>query len=187
MPYVHSALHGILGAASDFPSSTIAPANGARPVVTDSGTPSNSWQIPTGVLPDAAAGAITMTLINGIQRPHHPGLFAMYVTSSHDNPNLPAATVQQNYANTICHEFMHILNLGHRIEGVPRNPPAVPVARDMTAADAPAALAAGGIFWDGLLYPPSENVMHWRNPGTVAQDIDIIQVRAALLSPLVPP
>ncbi|HEY4188734.1 MAG TPA: hypothetical protein VGP07_26945 [Polyangia bacterium] len=169
--YVHSATGGVLGAATDFPPSGVAAAAGTRPSITETGTPSASWIIPTGVPPDAAAGAVTLQLIRGIQRPGHPQLFAMFVTDSHGDPSIPA--IQLNYANTIVHEFLHILNLGHRVEG--------PDPATATG------LAANGIFWDGLLHPPNENIMHWNAPGNIAQDIDTIQARGARQSPLVPP
>jgi len=185
--YIHSQASRNLGAATDIPPSNLAAAPGVRPAITDTGTPSTSWAIPSGISPDLPAAPQSMQLITPIQRTGHPRLYAMYVTKGHDSATQPIAQVRQNYANTIVHEFLHILNLGHRVEGVPETSPGAGDQRDMTAADAPAALSAGGIFWDGLLQPPGENVMHWVNPGTLAQDIDIIQVRAILQSPLVPP
>jgi len=188
--YVHSDADGNLGAANDFPNSTAPAAAGARPTITDNGTPSTSWVRPSGVGigADAATGPVNMQLIAGIQRAGHPQLFSMYVTDGNGGTLLPAGNHatparQREYANTMSHEFGHILNLGHRVEGVPAagaNP-----ARDMTAADAPATLSAGGIFWDGLLQPPHENVMQWHDPATVAQDFDIIQAKGVMLSPLV--
>jgi hypothetical protein len=168
--YVHSEVSGVLGAATDFPSSNAPAAAGVRPTITDSRTPSTSWITPSGILPDAAAGAVAMQLIVGIQRAGHPLLYAMFVTDTHGDPSVLA--IQQNYANTIIHEFLHILNLGHRVEG----PGAGGVG-----------LVAGGIFWDGLSHPPQENLMHWNAPGSIAQDIDIIQALGARQSPLVPP
>ena len=183
--YIHSddavAADGVtpqsnLGAATDFPNNTIAPAAaGARPTLTDNGTPSCNLQVPSGVAPDAAAGPVTLTLIAGIQRAGFPTLFAMYVTDAHGDPTQPA--IMQNFANTIIHELCHILNLGHRVEG--------PDPAGVTAAN-PSGLVANGIFFDGLTHPPGENLMHWNNPGSIAQDIDILQAKAARRSPLVP-
>lgn len=190
--YIHSTNVAVVGgAAQDFPHSTApAPAAGARPQVTDSGTPSTSWIRPTGVGvgADATVGTVTMQLIAGIPRAGHPLLFSMVLTDINGGALLPpgnhATPAQQLlYAKNMCHEFCHILNLGHRVEGVPAAG-ATP-ARDMTAADAPAALNNAGIFWDGLLHPPNENVMHWRGLGNIAQDFDIIQARAVAFSPLV--
>ena len=123
--YIHSdnakAADGVtpqsnLGAATDFPNSGIAPAAaGGRPTLTDNGTPSDSWALPSGVLPDAAAASVTLTLIRARQRTGFPTLFAMYITDAHGDPTIAAN--QQNYANTIVHELGHILNLGHRVEG----------------------------------------------------------------------
>jgi hypothetical protein len=171
--YIHSERRpNVGGAATDFPASNVAPAAaGARPTITDSGTPSTSWVTPSGVLPDAAAGAVTMRLINAIQRPGHPRLFAMFLCDNLGDPSAPAA--QQIYAKSMCHELGHILNLGHRIEGP-----------DPTTATG---LAANGIFWDGLSHPPQENVMFWQGAQQICQDFDIIQTRGAHQSPLVPP
>jgi hypothetical protein len=97
----------------------------------------------------------------------------MYVTDAHGDPT--QAAVQQNIANTIVHEFCHILNLGHRVEG----------AAPVTPAN-PTGLVANGIFFDGLNHPPGENLMHFNNPGTIAQDLDIVQAKGARKSPLIP-
>jgi len=169
--YTHSDSGGALGAATDIPASKVAPAApGARPRISDSGTPSTSWIPPTGVAPDGAAGTVNMDLIAPIQRHGHPKLFAMFVCDSNGDPTTAAG--MQNYANTISHEFGHILNLGHRVEG--------PNA-------AGTGLVAGGIFFDGLTIPLTENIMHWNGPATLCQDFDIIQARAVHQSPLVPP
>ncbi|MEO6800581.1 MAG: LysM domain-containing protein [Rhodanobacter sp.] len=188
--YIHSDNRGILGAGIDFPNSTAPAAPGARPQITDNGSPSTSWIRPTGVGigADATVGPVVMQLIGGRPRAGHPQLFSMVVTDANGGALLPAgnhATLarQREYANTISHEFGHVLSLGHRVEGVPAagaNP-----ARDQIAADPPATLNAGGIFWDGLLHPPHENVMQWQDPSTIAQDFDIIQARGVLFSPLV--
>ncbi|MHC4416895.1 MAG: hypothetical protein ACYS0G_16635 [Planctomycetota bacterium] len=180
--YIHSERNRrVGGAATDFPASNIAPvAAGGRPTISDSGTPSDSWSSPTGIPPDGAAGRITMSLITAIQRPRHPQLFAMFLCDTIGNPTTAAG--QDLYAKSMCHELGHILNLGHRVEGVPGPP-----QRDMTAADPPATLAAGGIFWDALLYPPQENIMYWAGVNPICQDFDIIQARAVHQSPLVPP
>jgi hypothetical protein len=106
---------------------------------------------------------------NLIQRAGHPQLFAMFVTDGIGNPAVLAD--QQSYAATICHELGHILNLGHRVEG--------------PDAHTPTGLISNGIFFDGIGYPPNENIMNWMsNPD--AQDFDIIQARAVRQSPLVP-
>ncbi|OKY76434.1 MAG: hypothetical protein BM485_04145 [Desulfobulbaceae bacterium DB1] len=179
--YIHSDAGGNLGAATDYP------ANGAGATITDNGSPSTSWILPSGVDPDGAAGTVTMNLLAARERNTgtYPQLAAMYVTDANGDPANAAA--QFTYAGTIAHELGHVLALGHRVEGVPESAPGAGDQRDMTAADAPAALVAGGIFWDGLLVPPGENVMHWINPTTQAQDFDIIQARAMHQSPVVPP
>ncbi|MGK3963818.1 hypothetical protein WMF38_06525 [Sorangium sp. So ce118] len=171
--YIHSERRPTIGgAATDFPASNVAPAApGARPTITDSGTPSTSWVSPTGILPDGAAGTVTMSLLTAIQRPGHPRLFAMFLCDNIGNPAVLAD--QQLYAKSMCHELGHILNLGHRVEGA-----------DTTQ---PTGLSANGIFWDGLSHPPMENVMYWQGVQAICQDFDIIQARAVHQSPLVPP
>jgi len=153
--YVHSGISAgggtLLGRATDIP------ANGAGLSIQDSGTPSTSWILPTGVAPDAAAVTQTMNLFPAKLRPGHPQLFAMFVTDANGDPGNVA--FQREYANTIVHEFGHNLGLRHRV----------------------------GAGHDGLLHPPGENLMHGTNPGTLAQDFDIIQARAVHLSPIVPP
>jgi hypothetical protein len=162
--YIVSDVSGNLGAATDYPASTA----GRR--ITDNGTPSTSWIRPSGIPPEGAARQIRMNLLARRQRTGHPQLFAMYVTNANGNPTRLAA--QQTFAGTIAHEFGHILNLGHRVEG---------------PAATPSGLVADGIFSDGLWRPPGQNVMHWVNPTTLAQDFDIIQARGARSSPLMPP
>jgi len=138
------------------------PASGAGATISDNGTPSTSWITPSGVAPDGAAGNITMRLIGALAHPTIHGTFAaMYVTDGNGPPATAAA--QLSYGGTIAHEVCHLFNLNHRVD------------------------TAGSPFNDGLNYPPGENVMHWNNPGTIAQSFDIIQARAVLRSPLVPP
>jgi hypothetical protein len=179
--YIHSDAGGNLGAATDYP------ANGAGNTITDNGSPSSSWIQPSGVDPDHAAGNVTMNLLAARERntARWPQLAAMYVTDANGDPG--NVNDQFTYAGTIAHELGHVLSLGHRVEGVPETAPGAGDQRDMTSADAPADLVAGGIFWDGLLMPPGENVMHWINPTTQAQDFDILQARAMHQSPVVPP
>jgi hypothetical protein len=160
--YIHSESAGNLGAAEDYPASN------AGATITDSGTPSSSWLPPSGIPPDGAAGTSTMTLLAARVRPAPPGhpnrwngLFSMYVSDSNGDPSTLAG--QQKYANTMAHEFCHILGLAHRVDG------------------------AGSPFNDGINYPPNENLMHFNNGPALAQDLDILQARAVRQSPLVPP
>jgi hypothetical protein len=159
--YVFSHATGALGAASCYPASN------AGATIADAGTPSSSWISPSGIPPEAASGPTTMTLLGAHPIPPPAGrpaafaaLFSMYVTDGNGNPSTVAG--QQAYANTIAHEFGHILNLGHR--------------------------GVAGDAWDDLVnYPSNENIMHPTNPPALAQDFDIIQARAVRQSPLVPP
>lgn len=169
--YIHSERRAnVGGAATDIPASNVAAVGGARPQVTDSGTPSDSWVRHTGIAPDTAARTTTMQLINAIQRGGHPQLFAMFLADTLGDPATPAG--HQQYAKSMVHELCHVLNLGHRIEG--------------PDATQPTGLIANGIFWDGLSYPPQENIMFWQGAQPICQDMDIIQARAAHQSPLVP-
>lgn len=179
--YIHSDRGANFGLANDFPSST-APGN----QVTDTGTPSTSWVRPTGVGigPDATTGTTTMNVIAGIPRAGHPQLFSMFVSDGNGGALLPVGNHQtparqREYATTMVHEFGHILNLGHRVEGVRLT------NLDMVAGTPLNQLRFNGIFWDGLLQPPHENAMQWHDPATIAQDFDIIQARAVELSPIV--
>jgi hypothetical protein len=153
--YIHSDLGANLGRATDRQ------ASGAGATITDSGTPSSSWILPSGILPDVAAVTQTMNLRPVMQAlkpdgtPKFPNLFAMYLTNANGSPSAN----QDVYANTLAHEFGHIVNLAHRPQ-------------------------AGG---DGLPTPLNENLMHPTNPPALAQDLDIIQARAVHRSPLVPP
>jgi hypothetical protein len=181
--YIHSDSRRNAGVAMDFPNSTAAPANRVQ----DSGSPSTSWVRPTGVGigADAATAPTLMNVIAGIPRAGNPLLFSMFVTDSNGGLLTPAgnhaALVQQReYATTMVHEFGHILNLGHRVEGTKATP-----QNDMVAGTPANQLRDNGIFWDGLLQPPRQNAMHWRDPATFAQDFDIIQARAVELSPIV--
>jgi hypothetical protein len=164
--YIHSDRDGNLGAATDYP------ANRAGNSITDNGTPSTSWIIPSGIDPDGAAGTVTMNLLAASERNprEYPRLYAMYVTNANGDP--ANAIGQMTYAGTIAHELGHVLNLGHRVEG--------------PDASQPTGLVANGIFFDGLTTPPDENLMHWGNPTILAQDFDIIQTRAVHQSPVVP-
>ena len=131
----------------------------------------------SGILLESKAFAVGLrvehpaNLINRIQRNGHPQLFAMFLC---DTIGVPAnAAVAQLYAKSMAHEFGHILNLGHRVEG--------PDASTATG------LVANGIFFDGITHPPQENVMFWQGVQPICQDFDILQARAVINSPLVPP
>ena len=112
-----------------------------------------------------------MSLIARRRPTNHARLFGMYVTHDCGDATDPANDL--TYAGTIAHEFGHMLNLGHRVEG--------PDAAE------PSGLVADGIFFDGLTYPPTENVMHWNAGSDLAQDFDILQALAVWESPLVNP
>jgi hypothetical protein len=152
--YVRScANHNILGAATDYP------ASGAGATITDSGSPSPSWNTPgSGVDPDTAPGTLTMRLLAATAAvAGKPNLVGMFVSGDAGNP----ATNAMRYGYSIAHEFGHILDLMHRVDS-----------------------AVGATYDDGLNHPPLENVMHWLNVPAIRQDLDIIQARAAHSTPL---
>ena len=152
--YVRScASHSVLGAATDYP------ANNAGATITDNGTPSPSWNTPgSGVQPDTAPGTLTMRLLAATAPvAGKPNLVGMFISGDHGNP----VTNAMQYANTIAHEFGHILNLMHRVDSV-----------------------VGATYDDGLNHPPLENLMNWSTGPAIAQDLDVIQARAAHSSPL---
>ncbi len=185
--YIISDPAGNLGAGNHFPNSTTAPpAPNARAVVTENAkTPTSSWIKPCGVTPDGAAGNTTLVLIR--RRLPQAGLFSMYVTDGNAAGTPPVAGSNASaltYGGTIAHEFGHCLNLGHRVEGTNNTSPTPGV--DGPAGTPAAQLNAGGIFFDGVLHPPHENVMHWIAPSTIAHDFDILQAIGARSSPLVP-
>ncbi len=156
--YVHSdAAVGVLGRATDRGASR------AGTTISDTGTPSSSWNSPTGIPPDQAAGTLTMPLAPPLQdigasgSAKYPNLYAMYLTNGLPQYRPNAAT----YGHTMAHEFCHILNLQHRTSSL-----------------------QGG---DGIQLPTGENLMTPMGMVFLAQDIDIIQARAMHQSPLVPP
>ncbi len=160
--YIHScaplATGGrILGAATDFPASR------AGATISDSGTPSSSWIPPTGLPPDATAKRNTMKLLPSRQRNSHPKLFAMYITNACGSPTSNAGMF--TYGNTIAHEIGHVLSLRHRNLNIMKD-----------------GVETSG--HDGLKHPPQENLMHASNSATVAQDLDLLQVKAIHRSPL---
>lgn len=128
-----------------------------RATINDSGTPSTSWARPSGVPPDSSAGTQTMNLRqNGVYNATLGGVHNLYAMYLRNHAS------RFEYVNTLAHELGHILNLGHR-GGTAATPPAVD---------------------DGLHWPQEENIMHANNPSTIAQDIDIIQAKAARASKL---
>ncbi len=122
-----------------------------RATQTDSGTPTTSWARPSGMPPDGPASDKSMRLReNGVYN-GALGVKNLYAMYLRNH------TSRFEYVNTMAHELGHILNLGHR-GGTATNPPAVD---------------------DLLHWPREENIMHADNPATTAQDIDVIQAKAA--------
>jgi len=136
---------------------------GGSRFITDEGTPSTSWRRPSGVNPDGAARAVRMRRLPGhwfFRNSAFPNRYAMYITNGNRN--------DLSFAGTIAHELLHILGLNHRVED-------------------PALLAAGTDYCDRVRFPPRQNLMHWNERSTIAQDLDIIQARQVRLCPLFSP
>lgn len=137
--------------------------NPAGSPYSDTGNPSSSWRKKSGVQyrPDnkpAACDSINMTLLAPVlDKPGSDGIFGMGIA---DRLHGSASEM----ANTIAHEFGHVIGLNHRLD-------------EATVTDDP--------FPDGVGYPHDENLMHPDNPATIAQDIDMIQTRVMHRSPLV--
>lgn len=103
--------------------------------VSDSGTPSNSWVLPSGIAPDGAAGKVKMKTFAGLRsrsKQRGPGDRAYVRARNRSNPpfvrndmnrlhaaHLPATwggTVESNGVN-LAHELGHVLGLMHRGSG----------------------------------------------------------------------
>jgi len=168
--YIHSDKKGNLGAATWFPERP------ALAKVKDGGTPSSSWIEPSGVPLDKPAKEIEMKCIGGYEdKKKYPSLYALCVTGACGDPS-KTPDGEMEYASTIVHELGHVLNLGHRTEG--------PDPKGVTPAN-PTGLLAKGKWWDGLNYPPDENIMSWGSGVDMEQDLDILQALAAHASPLI--
>lgn len=139
----------------------------ASATISDSGTPSSSWNLPNGVPPSGDAGTVRMTTFatgtSGARTlAGRPRTYGMFICDNHalgtdGNPD------PFEFAGTIAHEFGHVLGLRHR------------------GSNAGTAVAGG----DNVVLPAEENLMHPNNSTTQAQDLDIVQARAARQCPLV--
>lgn len=128
----------------------------------ESGNPSSSWKSRSGAqyVPGnqaAPCDAVNMVVGSGDQPGTETKIYGICIIDR-------AHSSATEFANTIAHEFGHALGLDHRY-----NP-------SDTEGDLP----------DGLGYPFEENLMHWSNPATIAQDVDIVQAKVMHQSPVVP-
>lgn len=136
----------------------VRPANNAGDKITDAGTPSSSWKKLSGVQYVASGEAATADPVEMKLRGSLPSAggaddqFAMFVMDNCGDPTTAEGYLK--YGNTIAHEFGHVLNLPHR------NDP----SKDSVN--------------DDVGYPLKENLMHYNNPGSIAQDLDVVQTRA---------
>ena len=190
--YLHSHEDGVLGAAQLWPQSNLGPRGTA--LVGDAGSPSSSWIRPSGVVPDAAAAAVAMRVINGCPSPaSSPSLYGMVVTN--DVGIAPGGADAQRYGNTIAHEVGHMLSLGHRVEDIEDDAllrkwergtlQAGPGGGHPRLVEGVGALGAGdGMFTDNLWHPRTQNLMHHDAHADIAWDLDILQALAIAQSPL---
>lgn len=126
-----------------------------RATISDSGTPTTSWARPSGVPPDGDASAKSMTLCAYLAARDQLRVHNLYGMYMRNH------TSRYEYVNTMAHEFGHILNLSHRCATSDNDP------------------------WDDMVHwPTQENLMHPSNPATLAQDLDIVQAKAARASKL---
>lgn len=165
----------------------------ATATITDSGTPSSSWIVPSGILPDDAAGTVNMKIIDERIHPDpvHPELFGMLIMNS--SGNKPGGRDALMYAKNIAHEVGHMLSLGHRVEEITDATLAAqwnagtlnPGPGGTIAALTSAKLGgSNGAYDDGLWHPRRQNVMHFSQFAEVAQDFDILQAKAVRESKL---
>lgn len=193
--YIHSGTAATTGGwAVYWPNSKL----GAAATVTDNGTPSSSWILPSGVSPDTAAGTITMKIIRGWPAPAAPspraGLNGMVITNAM-GANPGSARGALSYGVAVAHEVGHMLNLGHRVEQITN---AGLRAQWNAGTLRPAAggqiaqlrqgqgnLGANdGLWCDELWHPRFQNVMRWLCVAHINQDFDLLQTQAVQQSPL---
>ena len=150
------------------------PTNGvaASSTFSDKGTPSSSLKPKTGIPPDVPVDQVDMTVLGVLGVVWEGGspavrdtnlLWGAVVpnvnidTSPSTPPPIDADRIILAYGNTLAHELCHVWGLGHRGPATASVP-------------------------DGLAVPPDENLMHGNNPPPVAENLDIIQVKALRFS-----
>lgn len=190
--YIHSYDDaGTDGAAANWPDSALG--NRAAALITDNGSPSNSWIQPSGVDPDGAAGAVNMKIISGIPNASDPNLHGMVVTNGCGNA--PGGADAMYYGRVIAHEVGHMLTLGHRIEVIADATQSAkwnnetlrphPGGGHPRLVEGAGVLGAGdGMFCDELWHPRLQNVMNFAGHPDLAWDLDILQALAVAQSPI---
>jgi len=133
--------------------------NPAASPYNEAGNPSSSWKKKSGVQyvkknKAAQCDPVNMTVGTGSQPSGQTDIYGIYIVDrEHDSDS--------EFANTIAHEFGHVIGLDHRQK------------------------AGQGDWPDGVGYPFEENLMHFDNPATIAQDIDMVQTKVMHESPII--
>jgi hypothetical protein len=154
---------------------------------TDSGTPSNSWVLPTGIAPDGAAGKVKIKTFAGektrLQNPA-PGDKAFIKARNTSNPPFVANDMTRLYAAilpatwggsvasngcNLAHEMGHVLGLMHRGSGGLGNLAGHKLSDDQVNSKDIKGKLRG--------HPWLENVMTYGygDPNIFAMDIDLLQ------------
>jgi hypothetical protein len=166
------------------------------PNVSDSGTPSNSWVLPSGITPDAAAGKVTLKTFAGEKsRVKQPAAGDKAYIKARNTSNPPFAAADMNRLHAailpatwgggiasngvnLAHELGHVLGLMHRGSGGLNNLNAHKLSDDRINSKDLKNKMRG--------HPWLENVMTYGYAGPIfAMDIDLLQASVIRQHPTV--
>jgi hypothetical protein len=94
---------------------THAPDDGYDHFVTDQGTPSSSWQAPSGVWPQGKADEVKIGVLAGDIHPDKKHLWAVAIANHAEAADSDDGIFA--YGSTLAHEVGHFLSLDHRNPG----------------------------------------------------------------------